>query len=90
MLDIVSLPSTTRKKKTEDDEWEIVRENLLIYKDKKLGTGAFAVVYKADLLCKNPLTERNIRRNRIASIDSLNSTEVAVKMLRNTLNENDR
>lgn len=71
------------------DKWEIQRDHILLFKDKKLGCGAFAVVYKAEMLCKNPLIE-HICRHRLISLESSDCNEVAVKRIRNTLNETDR
>lgn len=72
------------------DEWEITYENLRICNDEKLGTGAFAVVYKAKLKnWKSPLLKQ-LERKLGLNPDAVGRNVVAVKMLRNNLNENDR
>uniref|UniRef100_A0AC34QMY7 Protein kinase domain-containing protein n=1 Tax=Panagrolaimus sp. JU765 TaxID=591449 RepID=A0AC34QMY7_9BILA len=71
-------PKFGSMKAVDFDKWEIQVTNLIVNKSEKLGSGAFAAVYKGYLKGKNPLLE-----NLTFSLEMAENigNEVAVKML---------
>lgn len=67
--------------KIEYDKWEIPINDLLIDKTTKLGSGAFASVYKGYLKGKNPLMENIGNINFALEMTENRDNEVAIKML---------
>jgi hypothetical protein len=70
------------------DAWEIQSENLIVDYGKKLGSGAFAHVYKGILGGQMPLVAIRGQLNFATDADQCN--EVAVKMLVNADDDNKR
>lgn len=60
------------------DLWELERQNLLIYDDKKLGAGAFGAVYLGRLI---GLTKKNKKFPYSISLIRAKNCNVAIKML---------
>lgn len=61
-----------------EDVWELKRQNLKIYSNKKLGVGAFGVVYLGRLFC----ITRGCKNSQLnVSIMEANYSDVAVKVL---------
>uniref|UniRef100_A0A914R0Z7 Protein kinase domain-containing protein n=1 Tax=Panagrolaimus davidi TaxID=227884 RepID=A0A914R0Z7_9BILA len=68
-------------KLVEFDKWEIPINDLLIDKTTKLGSGAFASVYKGYLKGKNPLLENIGNIHFALEMAENRDNEVAIKML---------
>ncbi|KAE9548280.1 hypothetical protein FO519_008504, partial [Halicephalobus sp. NKZ332] len=65
----------------EFDKWEIQVSDLIINKNEKLGSGAFAAVYKGYLKGKNPLFEKIGNLHFALEMAENSGNEVAIKML---------
>jgi hypothetical protein len=64
--------------RSEKDIWEIPQENLVIQREAKLGSGAFADVYTAKLVGDAPI--RQVYKGA-THLSKFHDCEVAVKML---------
>uniref|UniRef100_A0A914YDR5 Protein kinase domain-containing protein n=1 Tax=Panagrolaimus superbus TaxID=310955 RepID=A0A914YDR5_9BILA len=76
--------------KVEFDKWEIPINDLLIDKTTKLGSGAFASVYKGYLKGKNPLLENIGNINFALEMAENRDNEVAIKMLHSHADDESR
>ena len=72
------------------DKWEIPASDLIINKNEKLGSGAFAAVYKGYLKGKNPLFEKIGNLHFALEMAENSGNEVAVKMLHEHADESSR
>uniref|UniRef100_A0A915EGW5 Protein kinase domain-containing protein n=1 Tax=Ditylenchus dipsaci TaxID=166011 RepID=A0A915EGW5_9BILA len=82
-------PCRPGQHKNTTDEWEIPTENLNVFRSQQLGSGAFAFVYKGQLVGRNPLIDnRNI--NYMLEEREKKCNEVAIKVLRNSIDERNR
>ncbi|KAI1724915.1 protein tyrosine kinase domain-containing protein [Ditylenchus destructor] len=77
------------KKRNESDEWELLPESLNLFRNEQLGSGAFAFVYKGQLIGRNPLLE-NRNTNYVFGERENMCNDVAVKVLRNSIDERNR
>jgi hypothetical protein len=73
LLTKINIPSCLRR--FGNDEWEIAPGKLVIVKKQKLGSGAFAIVYKGILKLLPPIAFRRFRQMSMKT-----TNEVAVKM----------